>query len=48
MNERVTNWAGNVVFAARRYHRPASVPELREIVAGADRARDRQDLHRRA
>lgn len=39
MSERVTNWAGNVVFAARRYHRPTSVPELQKIVAGADRAR---------
>ena len=39
MSERVTNWAGNVVFTARRFHRPTSVPELQEIVAGAERAR---------
>ncbi len=37
--ERVTNWAGNVVFDARRFHRPASIPELQELVAGADRAK---------
>ena len=39
MSERVTNWAGNVVFAPRRYHRPTSVSELRAVVAGSDRAR---------
>jgi alditol oxidase len=33
MSERVTNWAGNVVFGARRLHRPASVDEVRELVA---------------
>ena len=33
MGERVTNWAGNIVFGARRLHRPASVAEVREIVA---------------
>jgi xylitol oxidase len=30
-----TNWAGNVVFAARRVLRPTSTDELREIVAGS-------------
>jgi xylitol oxidase len=39
MSERVTNWAGNVVFAAQRVHRPSSVAELQEVVARADRAR---------
>jgi len=29
----VTNWAGNITFGARRLHRPAALPELREIVA---------------
>lgn len=33
MSERVTNWAGNVVFGARRLHRPASVAEVSELVA---------------
>ena len=28
-----TNWAGNVTFGAARTHRPASVDELRRIVA---------------
>ena len=39
MSERVTNWAGNIVFTAQRVHRPASVPELQEIVARAERVR---------
>jgi xylitol oxidase len=39
MSERVTNWAGNIVFAARRFHRPASVTELQELVAESDRVR---------
>jgi xylitol oxidase len=34
-----TNWAGNVTFGAARVHRPASVPELQELVAGAERVR---------
>ncbi|WP_341717101.1 FAD-binding protein [Micromonospora sp. FIMYZ51] len=33
------NWAGNVRYAARAYHRPSSVDELRELVAGSDRIR---------
>ncbi|HET6531457.1 MAG TPA: FAD-binding protein [Actinoplanes sp.] len=39
MSQRTTNWAGNIVFAAQRVHRPASVAELQEVVARADRAR---------
>jgi alditol oxidase len=35
----VTNWAGNVTFAAARVHRPASVDELRRIVGGSERVR---------
>ena len=34
MSERVTNWAGNVVFGARRVHRPGSVDEVRSLIAG--------------
>ncbi|MGK5682060.1 FAD-binding protein [Actinoplanes sp. URMC 104] len=34
MSERVTNWAGNIVFNARSVRRPASVDEVQEIVAG--------------
>jgi xylitol oxidase len=33
------NWAGNVVFGARRFHRPATVAQLQELVAGSDRVR---------
>jgi xylitol oxidase len=29
----VTNWAGNIVFGARQLHRPASVAEVRQLVA---------------
>ena len=29
----VTNWAGNVVFGAKQLHRPASVDEVRRLVA---------------
>lgn len=34
-----TNWAGNIVFAAQRTHRPTTLDELRRTVAGTDRAR---------
>ncbi|WP_069466999.1 FAD-binding protein, partial [Actinacidiphila rubida] len=34
-----TNWAGNLTFSARRVHRPATLEELRRIVAGADRVK---------
>jgi alditol oxidase len=37
--ERLRNWAGNVEYAAARVHRPSSVSELRDLVAGADRVR---------
>ena len=29
------NWAGNVVFGAKRFHTPSSVAELQELVAGS-------------
>ncbi|GAA3884015.1 D-arabinono-1,4-lactone oxidase [Streptomyces sedi] len=35
---RTRNWAGNITFGAARLHRPSSLDELREIVAGAQRA----------
>jgi xylitol oxidase len=38
-NGRLTNWAGNVTFSAQRVSRPASVGELRRIVAGSERVR---------
>jgi alditol oxidase len=34
-----TNWAGNVTFAAERFRRPASVPDLQRLVAGSRRVR---------
>jgi xylitol oxidase len=39
MARTLTNWAGNVEFEARRLHRPASVAELRALVAANDRVR---------
>src|SRR3954469_2929996 len=33
MSERVTNWAGNIVFGAKRLHRPANVEQIQELVA---------------
>ena len=33
------NWAGNHTYVAERVHRPRSVEELREIVAGVERVR---------
>jgi len=39
MSGRRTNWAGNVIFAAGRVHRPSSVPELQRLVAHGDRVR---------
>jgi xylitol oxidase len=35
----ITNWAGNVTFTATRLHRPASVDELRRLVADSPRVR---------
>ncbi|MFD3486366.1 D-arabinono-1,4-lactone oxidase [Streptomyces sp. NPDC058665] len=34
-----TNWAGNIVFSADRVHRPATLDELRALVAGSPRVR---------
>ncbi|MBV2363363.1 FAD-binding protein [Streptomonospora sp. NEAU-YY374] len=39
VNRRETNWAGNVGFSAERVHRPSSLAELRDIVAGSARVR---------
>lgn len=39
MRERLTNWAGNIVFGAERLHRPGTVGEVQEIVAAAGRLR---------
>ncbi|WP_069770063.1 FAD-binding protein [Streptomyces sp. LUP30] len=39
MTETVTNWAGNIVFAAKEVHRPRSLDELRSLVAGSTRVR---------
>ncbi|MGQ4400511.1 FAD-binding protein [Streptomyces hayashii] len=39
MTETVTNWAGNIVFAAKEVHRPRSLDELRSLVAGSARVR---------
>jgi xylitol oxidase len=39
MRERLTNWAGNIVFGAERLHRPRSAGEVQEIVAAAGRLR---------
>ncbi len=36
---RLTNWSGNVAFGAPRVHRPETVEQLQEIVAGAERVR---------
>ncbi|MGC5020873.1 FAD-binding protein [Micromonospora sp. DT47] len=33
------NWAGNVGYAARRFHRPSTVEELRRLVARGERVR---------
>jgi xylitol oxidase len=35
----LTNWAGNVTFDPARFHRPASVDEVRALVAGSERLR---------
>jgi len=32
LTERITNWAGNVVFEAKTVHRPTSVDEVRRLV----------------
>lgn len=35
----LTNWAGNVVFSPRAFHRPSTLEQLQELVAGSDRLR---------
>jgi alditol oxidase len=37
MTAALTNWAGNFTFEARRLHRPASLDELRRLVAESER-----------
>jgi alditol oxidase len=39
MTQPLTNWARNVTFQAARVHRPTSIGELQEIVAGSNRLR---------
>ena len=39
MSEAVRNWAGNVEFHASRMHRPGTIEELRQVVAGAEAVR---------
>jgi xylitol oxidase len=39
MSNPLTNWARNVSFQAAQVHRPTSIGELQEIVAGSDRLR---------
>jgi xylitol oxidase len=41
----LTNWAGNVTFGAVRVHRPTSVPEVQELVAGSRRVRALGSAH---
>lgn len=39
MAETVTNWAGNITYAAGEVHRPRSVEALRDVVAASTRVR---------
>ncbi|MFE6364555.1 FAD-binding protein [Streptomyces sp. NPDC057806] len=39
MSETVTNWAGNITYAAEELHRPHSLDALRALVAGSARVR---------
>jgi xylitol oxidase len=39
MSEAVLNWAGNVEFRPARVHRPSTVDDLRQVVAGSDAVR---------
>lgn len=39
MAETVTNWAGNITYAAGELHRPASLDALRSLVAASGRVR---------
>ena len=38
MTGRLTNWAGNITYGAARLHRPGSVEQLQELVAGSGSA----------
>ncbi|MBB2948009.1 xylitol oxidase [Actinoplanes lutulentus] len=39
MHERLTNWAGNIVFSTEQVHRPKTIAEVQETVAAADSLR---------
>ncbi|MGO9079410.1 MAG: FAD-binding protein, partial [Streptosporangiaceae bacterium] len=39
MGTSITNWAGSITFSARQLHRPGSVAELAQLVAGSKRVR---------
>lgn len=39
MTESVTNWAGNITYAAKELHRPHTADDLRALVADASRVR---------
>ncbi|MGV9455107.1 D-arabinono-1,4-lactone oxidase [Streptomyces sp. NPDC003635] len=39
MTGTVTNWAGNITYAAKELHRPHSLDALRALVAGSERVR---------
>jgi xylitol oxidase len=39
LTQRVTNWARNITFTAKEYHRPRSLDELRSLVAASARLR---------
>ncbi|CAM5346615.1 putative xylitol oxidase [Streptomyces pilosus] len=39
MTESVTNWAGNITYAAKALHRPPTPDALRALVAGSSRVR---------
>jgi alditol oxidase len=41
----LTNWAGNITFGAKEVHRPATVDELRRLVAGSDQVRALGSAH---
>ena len=45
MTVRRTNWAGNVTFRAREVHRPATLDELRSLVAGGGAVRALGSAH---
>jgi alditol oxidase len=39
MTGRPTNWAGNITFSARRFHRPSALEQLQHLVSESDRVR---------